>query len=234
MPIALAIGGGALVGAAGSIFGGIMGSNASKRQAQAIEFAAREGSKTALELDNRARADLQPFRDAGVKASDTIMSLLSGKGNLDDILKESSLFKFQSELGSRNINRELSARGLYGSGAGLESLARFNNQLVAEEGGRLFDRFSGVADRGANAAARMASNTAQTGVSLANMQTQAGIARGQAIGDAGRSIAGIGQGVANAVGGGIGQYAQYQLLAPLLNKASSGGSSGGNSLGLTS
>ena len=33
-------------------------------------------------------------------------------------MEASPLYKFQEELGSRNINRELAARGLYNSGAG--------------------------------------------------------------------------------------------------------------------
>ena len=117
MPIITAgvIGAGAGIG--GSIFSGIMGASGAKKQAEAIRYAADKASATALEFNTRARGDLKPFREFGEEAGKTLSSLLSGKGNLDDILKESSLFKFQSEVGTRGINRELSARGLYGSRA---------------------------------------------------------------------------------------------------------------------
>ena len=54
--------------------------------------------------------------------------------------EESPLYGFQKELGERAINRQLSARGLYGSGAGLETLERFYNQLGAEETERQYTK----------------------------------------------------------------------------------------------
>ncbi len=215
---AMMIGGSMAIGAAGSIFSGMFGASASKQQASAIRYAADKAAETAITMDNKAREDVAPFRQMGLDAGKTMMSLLTGDENLDKILKESSLFKFESDLGSRNINRELSARGLYGSGAGLETLAKFNNQLVAEEGTRFFDRLSGVTTMGANAATRMATNTSQTGQAVSNMQAQTGMAAAQSIGDAGRSIASIGTGLASSISGGVNTYAQYQMYKPLLDR----------------
>jgi hypothetical protein len=216
--MAAAIGGSAAIGAGSSIFSGIMGSKGAKAQAREIRYSADKAAETALTLDNRARKDVAPFRDYGVKAGDTLMKFLTGDKELDDILKESSLFKFESELGSRNINRELSARGLYGSGAGLETLARFNNQLVAEEGSRYFDKLFNVASLGANASSHMASNTSATGRSVSNMQAQTGMAAAGAEGDAYRSIGSIGTGVGGAVAGGVNSYAQYQMYKPIIDR----------------
>jgi hypothetical protein len=48
-----------------------------------------------------------------------LFDMMPGMVDMEKMVKESSRFQFQSELGSRNLNRELKARGLYGSGAGL-------------------------------------------------------------------------------------------------------------------
>ena len=52
------IAGSAVLGTGGSIFSGIMGAKGAKDQASAIRYAADTASKTALELNNLARADL--------------------------------------------------------------------------------------------------------------------------------------------------------------------------------
>lgn len=175
----LMMGTGAAAGIGGNIFGGLMGSSAARRQAEAIRQAGERGASdilgavdrsnaTAREFNNTARGDLSPFREFGVEAGTTLTDLLLGGGDVANMLKASPLFNFQSEIGSRNINRELAARGLYGSGAGLETLARFNDQLVGEEGQRLTDRLFNLTQLGGNAANAMAGMTNQTGLNMSN------------------------------------------------------------------
>lgn len=205
------IGGGAMLG--GSVFSGIFGSSAAKQQANAIKEAAQIARQTALEIDTRARADVSPFRALGMESGAILSKIMSGEMNLDAALGQSSIFKWQQSEGERALNRELSARGLYNSGAGLETLARFNTQLMGEEGLRYWDRLFNVTTLGSNAAARMASNTTQTGNTLMGVQGQLGQAQAQSIGDQYRSIGAIGQGIGQA-----GQlYASAGLYGPLIN-----------------
>jgi len=51
-------------------------------------------------------------------------------------LQASPLYQFEQEIGQRNLNRQLVAQGLYGSGAGLEAQSMFQRSLSAEEGQR--------------------------------------------------------------------------------------------------
>lgn len=213
-----AIIGGAAIGAGGNIFSSIFGSSAAKQQAEAIKYAANKAADTTLELNARAREDVAPFRQFGIKAGNTLADMLFGGKNMDDFLKASSLFKFQEDLGSRNLNRELKARGLYGSGSGLEALARFENQLVAEEGARTYDRLANLTTMGANVASGMASGTTQAGISAGNQILQGGIQQGAALVDAGRSIAQIGPGIAGSIRGGIGDYLSYQMYKPIMDR----------------
>lgn len=162
--------GGTALTAGSSIFSSILGASGAKKSAEAIRYAADKASQTALELNARARKDVAPFRDLGVKSGTMISDLFSGKTNISDIYKQSSLYDFESELGTRALNRQLSARGMYGSGAGLESLALFDKSLVAEAGNRFFDRLFESTKIGANAAGGMAQNTTTTGNNLADIR----------------------------------------------------------------
>lgn len=222
--VAVGVGGAA---AAGSIFSGVFGAAGAQKQAGAITAAAETASRTALELNNRARADLAPFREMGIQSGNTLMSLLLGGGDVSAVTKASPLFQFQSEMGSRNINRELASRGLFNSGAGLETLQRFNNQLVGEEADRLFGRLSDVTKMGQASAAGMAQVTNQTGNQVAGIQANAGVAQGNAIANQYNAIGGAGQGVFNAIGGGLNNYAQYQMYKPIMDRLAGGNVMGG-------
>lgn len=221
--VAVGVGGAA---AAGSIFSGIMGASGASKQAGAITAAAQIASSTALELNNRARADLAPFREMGLSAGGTLTGLLLG-GDVSAVTKASPLFQFQSEIGMRNINRELAARGLFNSGAGLETLQRFNNQLVGEEADRLYGRLQNMTNMGQSAAAGMAASSQQTGSNISQIQANAGIAQGGAIANQYNAIGGAIGGGFNAIAGGISNYAQQQLYAPLIQRLAGGSLMGG-------
>ena len=226
---AVALGVGAAAGLGGSVISGMFSADASKGQANAIRYSADKGAATLLEMDKAAREDLAPYRKMGVDAGSELMKLLLGdKGTVVDLTKASPLFEFQSQLGMRNLNRELSSRGLFGSGAGLETLQRFNNQLVGEEADRMFSRLFNVTSLGENAAAKTASNSLQAGQAAGNTYLQGGVAAAGA--DAAGTRA-MGQGIAggfDALSGGFNQYAQYQMYKPLLDALGSRGSGAGN------
>lgn len=219
MPMmALAIGGGAVAGLGGSIFSGLMGASGAKKSADAIRYAADKGSATALELNTRARKDLQPFRDLGVQSGDMISDIFSGKRSIDDLFKSSSLYNFESEMGTRAMDRSLKARGLYGSGAGLESLALFDKSLVAEEGDRYFNKLFGTTQLGEAAAAGQASNTTATGNQVGAIQAQSGVNQGQAIQNQYSQYGQAGGGGLDAVGAGLNNFVQYSMFKPFFDQ----------------
>lgn len=207
--VAVGVGGASL---AGSVFSGVLGASGAQKQAAAIERAAQLARQTTLELNERSRKDLAPFRDVGVQAGGTLQGILSGQQNISDIYQASSLYDFQSELGNRALNRQLSARGQYGSGAGLESLALFNKSLVAEEGERYFNKLFETTKLGANAAAQQAQGNANAANTIAQTTTQAGIAQGGAIANQYNALAGGVQGATGAIRQGVGDYQSAQYL----------------------
>lgn len=206
------------VGAGSSIFSSILGGSAAKKQAEAIHYAADQAKATALELNNRSRKDLQPFRDLGVQSGGMLSDLFSGKTNIDDLFKGSSLYQFESKMGTRALDRQLSSRGAYNSGAGLESLALFDKSLVAEEGNRYFEKLFNTTQLGSNAAAQQASNTTQTGNNIAGIQADAGARIGQAYANQGAAYGAGAIGVSNAIQSGVTNWTNYSLYNPILQK----------------
>lgn len=242
MTMGLLMGGGSqALQMGGTVFGGLFGSSAEKKRAAAIKAAGEQGvtdinaavksgvAEGNAKLDT-ARGDLSPFRNIGLEAGNTLADMLMGRKVPSDVLKASDLFKFQSDLGSRNINRELAARGLYGSGAGLETLARFNDQLVGEEGQRMVDRLSSLTGMGANVAGNMADMTNRTGLTLADMIFKGGTAAAHlrydsAVGAAGASanatktLGQMGKDLFGQAGDGLMQYGNFKMYQPQIEQS---------------
>lgn len=225
----------------GNIFGSLFGASAEKRRANSIYNAGVKGADDILNYTNKAnataekygtlaRSELSPFRDIGMRAGTSLADMLMGGGDVAAMLKASPLFNFQSELGSRNINRELSARGLYGSGAGLETLAKFNDQLVGEEGQRMVDRLFSLTGLGVNAASDMSRgdlstgsllsmNTLNGGTAAARMRYNATVGAADATAAADNTLASMGQNIFNTVGKGLQAFGSYTMNQPLIDSS---------------
>lgn len=128
-------------------------------------------------------------------------------------LEEGPYYKFQRDLGERNIKRQLSATGRLDTGFGAETLSNFYRALGAEETERQFVRKqTGISNLfnlttlGANAGAQQASNFMQTGNAQQAGLSQYGQLLGTGTAQAGQ-ITGAGiQGIGNTI-------AQTSLLA---------------------
>lgn len=225
MGIGLAVAAGGAASAAGSIFSSIFGAAASKQQAQAITESARIAKDTTLELDAKARGDVAPFRELGLNAGNVLWNMLNPDSHADAsaLFKQTPLFGYMSDIGNRNLMRMIQAQGLGGSGAGLEALARFNNQLVAEEGTRWMSNLYNLLTLGSNAASHMATNTTQAGGMASNALLQGGIAAAGANAQAGMQIAGLGKSLGDTLGNTIQNYAGYKMMEPLFNRLGNGG-----------
>ncbi len=250
---AFAIGGSALIGVGSSIFSGIMGKSAAKKQEEGIkrqqamiqqgresirqgqETAKMDATQTAGHYNGRATGWLQSFRERGDTANQSIQDILAGKLNVDDMVQQSSLFKFQQQEGTRGINRQLRARGLYGSGAGLETLAKFEGQLGAQFGQNYMNDLFRMSEQGRQAGGQMSAQDSATGNTLAGILSQNAMngglalnnsmmAEGGAMAQQGQARAQgdlawgqMGQGIGNAIQGGAMQYGQYNMMEPFLS-----------------
>jgi len=211
--------------AGSSIFSGIMGKSAAKKQAEAIRLAQEKARGAVEKYTDQAKGELRSFRERGDTAGGMLADLISGKLDPNAVLKASSLFKFQEQEGSTAINRELKARGLYGSGAGLESLRKFENQLVGEEGQRQYDRLFQLSEQGRMAGAQIAGLDSAAGGQIAEIEMKGGAARGNALAGGDQALTEGISGALKSVGSGGMQYMSYKMLEPILAKL--GGSTDG-------
>lgn len=136
-------------------------------------------------------------------------------------------YQFGVSQGEQGINRAAAGRGSYDSGATLKALTRFNQDYAGTKYNEGFSRdlanknstynfLSGQSGQGVNAA----SQTAGLGANAAN-------AGGGYITNAGDAGAAGSVGAANAIGGGVNSYLNYQNNQDVLRYLRSGSFNGG-------
>jgi len=158
---------GPLIGAGASIFAASKQASAAKKGIRAQE-AARE----------QARADLQPFVQAGSSQLNQLTSI-AGQG-LDVPLERAQ--------GFRDIQNSAAAGGNLNSGGTLKELTSFNNMLNARNRSLIFNQLFNVATLGANAASGQATASINTGNQISDLFTQRGNAQAAGIAGAANSL----------------------------------------------
>lgn len=209
----------AAVGIGSSVAGGIMGQKGAKEQGRTTAAWTNSALNSINSAWGATQQTTRPFIEMGEKAGTTLTDLLLGKGNARQLLQSSDLFNFQSEIGSRNINRELVARGKYDSGEGLETLAMFNRGLVADEGQRLVDRLFNLTGLGAKMAGQQAQHYQDIAFAQGNAKLGAGTQISNAVGRQYQSMADMTTGIGNSIQGGIMQYGNYKMNQPLIEQS---------------
>lgn len=208
------------------------GKDASERRAT---YAYSVGAQNRGEI-----ADAQKRLEAFDKETELLKDQIANPPKME----ASPLYQFQEELGTRNLNRELAARGLYNSGAGLETIRQFQAQLGAEETERQYGRLFGLLGVGANASTALAGAMSGTSQAQGNLALQGAQGQAQGIqGAAAANAAGL-NAISNAALGGINSGVQYSLYSNLINRlpganvglpdAGLYASQGGNAFGLNS
>lgn len=214
----------AVVGAAGSIY-------AAHEQAQGQEAAAN----TQRGMFDTINQQEQPFIQAGQGASTQLSDMLKPGGFLtqqfnptQQQLENYPGYQFAKEQGGQAIrNKDTPGMGAL-SGAALKDLMQFNSGLAETYYGdffnqfqtqqnNIFDRLSGLATLGQNAAGNLGTNGAALGTGTA--QAQAGAAASRAAGY---------QGAANSFANTLPLYMLYQQnQAPAQPSGGAGNGTGG-------
>jgi hypothetical protein len=187
-PLLALAGGSALLGAGASIFG-------SSQQARAQRQAAQMQAQAAAQ----ARADMEPWRQAGLRALPTY------EAQVNVPFQESDAYRFQMEQGMNAINNSARARGLYGSGSRAMALQRFGQGLAAQEYNNYLNRLAGLSGVGQQAAGA----GAQFGMAGAQ-------GAGQGMANAGGAMGGGYVGAANALTGGVNNLLSLYAFNPAM------------------
>lgn len=176
-----------------------------------------------LERQNKVNglaADLEAF-DAQTKLMQEASRKAQETGGAN--LQASSLYKFQADIGTEQINKQLAARGQFNSGTGLRTLEQFIRGLGAEETQRQTDRLFSLYNTGANAGNAAANLLSGFAVPIAGTFNQIGQAQAQAALGSAQATQGILQGVNNAVTGTAGGLMNYNLFKEYFKDRNSSG-----------
>lgn len=149
MPLGIAIGGAALLGAGSQI---IAGNKAAKAQKKAADQQVAEARRQY----DQDRSDLAPWRTVGGSAIQKLGGMygLEGGSASDQPYGgffESPDYQFRLDQGKKAIERSASARGLLGSGAALKASNNYAQDTAASEYGNWWNRLAGLAGAGQSA-----------------------------------------------------------------------------------
>ena len=189
--VAAAIGGSALLGAASS-------RSAARTQAASADRAAelqREQFERQIELQ-------EPWRQAGINALGRMGTGFTGQVDLT----QDPGYAFRLEQGQKALERSAAARGGLISGNTGGALQQFGQGLASQEYQNAYNRALTQYNTTAALAGVGQTATNQLGAAGQNYAMNAG----NAYGAAGQARASGYMGMANAIGGGVGQYMGYQ------------------------
>ena len=208
-----------IIGAiAGPLIGGIFGSEAANTAADAQVASGNASNATQLAMYEQNRADMAPWRTAGVNALNTLT------GRMPDLNRRFSMADFQQDPGYgfrlsegiKGIDRSAAARGLLQSGGTLKGVNRFAQDYASNEYGNAYNRYNQDNSTEFNRLAAL-SGIGQTatqqvgnyGMSTAQNvgATQVGMGNARASGYVGGANA-----INSAVGQGFNNYYANQLL----------------------
>lgn len=184
-------------------------SQALDRSAEATLQAQREALAFQREGRDLARADLAPYRDAGLQDYGAL------RANIGTQFQESPGYRFALQEGINAIDRGASARGLLNSGARLRELTRYGQGMANQEYGNWLSRLQGLAGVGQTATGQGASLAQQAGQTAANTAMQTGGALAGIAAQQGQAQAAGGVNATNALlGGANAGLGLYALMNP--------------------
>lgn len=161
---------------AGSAIGGALLSTASsadatERAADALAGSTQQSIEQQRGALERARADLQPFREAGESALPGLTSLIGNPEAQRSLITDNQFLKsLTGEAGRRLDANPVTATTPEAKKALENSLLLLGDDFVAQSIGQR----QNLATLGANAAAGQATGTLQTGRSISDLLTEAG------------------------------------------------------------
>jgi hypothetical protein len=168
-------GGGAIAGGSMALSGldwanigtSILGLLGSKEAGDQQADAANNAAAGLERADLRARADLEPFRQAGGAALNPLV----------DFVTRGPETELERTEGFTNIQNSAAANGKLRSGGTLKGLTEFNSMLNSRNRNQRFNELFNLATLGSNSASRQATNTLGTASQVGELGTQAGNAR---------------------------------------------------------
>lgn len=183
--------------------GGLAQASAARRAAAAQTDSANRQLAVQERMHEQSRADLAPYRESGIPATNALNYYLGVGGRPTDTnfvgFEQTPGFQFAMDEGLGAVEASAAARGGLYSGAAMEALQQRGMGLARQEFGNYLSRLEGTATRGQNAAAQSATVNTNT----ASMQTNA---LGQMANAQSAGIVGQANALNNSIDNGIGLW----------------------------
>jgi len=194
----------ALIGAGGSLLGGLFGANASKSAANTASQSADKATALQREMWQQGRADQQPWLTAGTNAlaqmQDPSMAPQQWKNFSMADYQQDPGYQFRLSEGLKTLDRTAVSRGGLLSGTMLKGAQRYGQNLASQEYDAAYNRYN----------TDQRNSLARGDMSYDRASALAGIGQTTA-----SRMAGEGQTAANAMGNGINASGQATAAGQL-------------------
>ena len=198
--------------AGSAIVGGILGSKASDKAADAQVDSTKISSETQMAMLERSLEVQAPWRKTGQQALTKLMGknglMTKGPGEFT----KSPGYEFRKTEGEDAVKNYLSASGLSTGGPGMEGIVKYNQDYATSDYDNFLARYSqslnpwlSMAGAGQVSAGNASSAITNTGNNVADNQIRAGDARASGYINSANAITG-------AVGSGINNYLMYKAF----------------------
>lgn len=211
----------ALIGAGGSLLGGLFGASASKKAASTAANSANQATALQREMWEQGRADQEPWMLAGKNA----LAQMQAPGMAPQQWRNFTMadykadpgYAFRMSEGLKALDKTAAARGGLLSGATLKGAQRYGQDLASQEYGAAYNRYNtdqtntmARGDIGYNRLAALAGVGQTTATNMAGQGQTAANAMGNSINAAGQATAagqmGVGNSINNALSAGASSY----------------------------
>ena len=198
-----------------SIGNALIGGYSANKAAGVQSDAARYAADLQNQQFQQTRADMMPYMQAGTTALNRLSMGLGKGGEFDTPFSQTSFtqdpgYAFRLSEGQKQLDRMAAIRGGQISGSALKAAARYGQDMGSQEYQNAFNRYQTERNARLNPLQSLAgvgqTSTQQIGTMGANAASNVGNLTTDA---AGARASGY-MGVANAIGGGLNQYANYQ------------------------
>ena len=208
------------IAAGGAIAGGLIGSRAAKKGAEAQLAATRESNALQREMFNKQVELQEPFRQAGITSQNKLMELLGLSGNTggEDYgtlaraftgkdMYDDPGYKFRLDEGLKSLERGAAARGGLLGGNQMRGLTEYGQNYASGEYQNAFNRYQAERAARLSPLQSLMGSGQTSATTLSNAAGNLGTSLGQNATDVGNIRASGYIGGANALAGAIGQAA---------------------------
>lgn len=190
---------------AGNLLAGGLGALGSYAASQTQAKSAQDALNLQRYMYDTSRADLAPWREAGTGALNRIQQLTTPG---DTSFQADPGYQWRLSQGEQAINRSMTPRQSFDSGATLKALLNYGQNQASAEYDKVLDRQFRLAGLGQSSTSQGVSLNQNFGNNAANTMMNAGNARASGY-----------MGIANSLGQGLGNmaniYGQYRLMEGL-------------------